>query len=348
MSSANVSIIPEFIEKIDLMGAEGDFRITKDEIINLTTGSSIMFRGIRTSSGNQTAALKSLTGLTCFVLDEAEELVDEYTFDTIDLSIRSKAKHNRVILVLNPTTKEHWVYNRFYESQFIEPGYNGNKGDTTYIHTTFEDNKENLDESFLRSVFKMKLERPEKYEHQILGGWLDKAEGTVFNNWKRGRYVELDNMCFGQDFGFSETDPTTLVEVSLDREGKKIYVREAWGDTGMSTTQIAVRNIQSAGVRLIIADCQDPRLISELKYRGVNIRPVKKKNKDILGGIALMQDFDIIVDPKSSEIIRELNNYIWKEGTQKPVDKFNHYIDAIRYATTELYVAKKSGNYVLH
>ena len=77
MISAQTSIIPEFIEKIDMMGVAEDFRITKDEIINLTTGSSIIFKGIRTSSGNQTAALKSLNGVTTFVLDEAEELVDE-------------------------------------------------------------------------------------------------------------------------------------------------------------------------------------------------------------------------------------------------------------------------------
>jgi phage terminase large subunit len=114
LSSANASIIPEFIEKIELMGAESDFRITKDEIINLTTGSSIIFKGIRTSSGNQTAALKSLSGVTTFVLDEAEELTDEDTFSKIDFSIRSKVKQNRCILILNPTTKEHWIYQRFF------------------------------------------------------------------------------------------------------------------------------------------------------------------------------------------------------------------------------------------
>ena len=90
LTAAATSIIPEFVEKIDLMDAHKDFRITKDEIINLTTGSSIIFKGIKTSSGNQSAALKSLSGVTTWVLDEAEELVDEDTFSKIDLSIRSK------------------------------------------------------------------------------------------------------------------------------------------------------------------------------------------------------------------------------------------------------------------
>ena len=96
MISAQTSIIPEFIEKIDIMGVGEDFRITKDEIINLTTGSSIIFKGIRTSSGNQTAALKSLNGVTTFVLDEAEELVDETVFDKIDFSVRSQLNRTDV------------------------------------------------------------------------------------------------------------------------------------------------------------------------------------------------------------------------------------------------------------
>jgi len=129
--SANASIIPEFIEKIDLMDVHKDFRITKDEIINLTTGSSIMFKGIKTSSGNQTAALKSLSGVTTFVLDEAEELTDEATFSKIDLSIRHQTMTNRVILILNPTTKEHWIYKRFFMMKNIKAASNIEHEDTT-------------------------------------------------------------------------------------------------------------------------------------------------------------------------------------------------------------------------
>ena len=77
MASAHSSIIPEFVEKIDVMDAQDDFRVTRDEIINQTTNSGIMFKGIKTASGNQTAALKSLAGVSTFVVDEAEELVDE-------------------------------------------------------------------------------------------------------------------------------------------------------------------------------------------------------------------------------------------------------------------------------
>jgi len=90
MTSASMSIIPEFREKLELMGVEDQFEITKTEITNKITGSSIYFSGIKTASGDQTAKLKSIQGINTFVLDEAEELQDELSFDKIDYSIRSK------------------------------------------------------------------------------------------------------------------------------------------------------------------------------------------------------------------------------------------------------------------
>lgn len=346
LTSAAASIIPEFIEKIELMGVESDFRITKDEIINLTTGSSIMFKGIRTSSGNQTAALKSLSGVTTFVLDEAEELVDEDTFSKIDFSIRSNNKSNRVILILNPTTKEHWIYQRFFMYPNVKAGTNGSKSDVTYIHTTFEDNKDNLSKSYLEQLYDLKRRDIVKFEHQILGGWLNKAEGTIITNWKVGHFVQTELMCYGQDFGFS-TDITSLVKVSVDKDTRSVYVKQIYGKTNLSTSDIAYRNKKECGTDLIICDSAEPRLISELKNMGLNIRPTIKKKGSILSGIALMQDYQIIVDRESNGIIREINNYVWHERNQRPIDKFNHYIDAIRYSLMYLLQGVNSGKYVI-
>ena len=346
LTSAAASIIPEFIEKIELMGVDSDFRITKDEIINLTTGSSIMFKGIRTSSGNQTAALKSLSGVTTFVLDEAEELTDEDTFSKIDFSIRSNTKQNRVVLILNPTTKEHWIYQRFFMYPNFKSGTNGSKNDVTYIHTTFEDNKKNLSSSYLEQLYDLKRRDVIKFEHQILGGWLNKAEGTIITNWKVGHFVQTDLMCYGQDFGFS-TDITSLVKVAVDKDTRSVYVKGIYGKTNLSTSDIAYRNKTECGTDLIICDSAEPRLISELKNMGLNIKPTIKKKGSILSGIALMQDYQIIVDRESEGIIREINNYVWHEKNERPIDKFNHYIDGIRYSLMYLLQGVNSGKYVI-
>jgi len=346
MSSANTSIIPEFVEKIDMMGVNSHFRITKDEITNLQTGSSIIFKGIRTSSGNQTAALKSLNGITTFVVDEAEELDDEGTFDKIDFSIRSLNKQNRVILILNPTTKEHWIYQRFFLGNIVDAGHNGTKGDTTYIHTTYKDNKDNLSDSFLSRILEMKARRPDKYQHQILGGWLAKAEGTIIRNWKVGDYIQTEKTIYGQDFGFSE-DPTTLVKVSVDDFNNRVYVKEIYGKTGLSTSDIANMNRAECGLDLIVCDSSEPRLIKELKKKGLNIQPAVKKSGSILSGIALMQDYEIIVDPRSKGVVREFNNYVWHEKGVRPIDKFNHFCDSIRYALMRLATSKNKGIYTI-
>lgn len=332
LTSAHISIIPEFVEKIEMAELYNDFSITKDEIINLRTGSKIIFKGIKTSSGTQTANLKSLSGVTTFVLDEAEELVDEVVFDKIDLSIRNSAKQNRVILILNPTTKEHFIYSKFFEQKGIEAGSTLTKGDTTYIHTTYEDNKEYLSESFLFQVESLKQNNILKYEHTILGGWLDKAEGVVFTNWKFGSF-NPDNLqtSFGQDFGFS-IDPTTLVEVAIDKTKRKIYVKEHLYKPKLTTSEIAVINKQVCGGNLIIADSAEPRLIAELHSQKCNIQPTVKGAGSITAGIALMQDYEIVLEPNSLNIAKELNNYIYSDKRSGlVVDNFNHAIDAIRY-----------------
>ena len=177
------------------------------------------------------------------------------------------------------------------------------------------------------------------------GGRINQQDGAVYTNWKVGNYIELNKTCFSQDFGFS-TDLTTLIKVSVDDFKREIYVKEMYGKAGMSTSDIAAKNKQYANLDLIICDNHEPRLIKELKDSGLNIQPAKQKQGSILSGIALVQDYDIIVDRQSHGIIRELNNYTWKEKGTTPIDKYNHYLDALRYAVMFLADNKNKGNYV--
>ena len=330
MTSAELSIIPEFNEKIELLQSSDYFDINRKEITNTITGSKIIFRGIKTSAGNQTANLKTLQGISTWVLDEAEEMVDENEFDTIDLSVRSNTQQNRIVLILNPTTKEHWIYRRFFETKGVKEGFNGVMGDTCYIHTTYLDNKENLPESFLNNIENIRLTNPNKYKHKILGGWLDKAEGVVFTNWSFGVF-NPDGLqtSAGMDFGFS-VDPDTLTEVAIDKNKRKIYVKEHLYRNGLGTTELAEIILNRVGKKLIIADSAEPRLISDLKFKGVNIKAVKKGT--IESGITTMQDFEIVVDLNSNNIAKELNNYVYLDkGSKLYLDDFNHAIDGIRY-----------------
>ena len=330
MTSAHLSIIPEFLEKIGLLGYDDVFSINKSEVVNTKNKSDILFRGIKTSAGNQTASLKSLTGVSNWILDEAEELIDEDIFDTIDLSIREKNIQNRVVLILNPVTKEHWIYKRFFEDKGVEAGFNGVRDNVCYIHSTYLDNKENLSQSFLERIKTIKHRNFKKYQHKILGGWLDRADGVVFDNWSIGEFNPdgLQTSC-GMDFGFS-VDPDSLTEVAIDKRKQKIYLKEHIYKNGLKSQELAEIVLDKVGDKLIIADSAEPRLIADLKHLGVNIKPVKKGT--IESGITRMQDFELVITPESTNIAKELNNYIYSDKSSKLyVDSYNHAIDGIRY-----------------
>ena len=347
LRAASISIIPEFIEKLELQKIEQDFHITKDEIINKQTGSKILFRGIKTSSGDQTANLKSLQGVTTWVLDEAEELTDESIFDKIDLSIRQKDKDNRVILILNPTTKENFIYQRFFEARGVKDGSNTTKEDTTYIHTTYLDNIENLSESYIKQIEQMKDRRPNRYKHTILGSWLDKAEGVIYTNWTLGEFKQVGKIVFGQDYGFSN-DPSTLIKTSIDKDNKIIYVQQCFYQTKLTTSEIAILNKKFAGDNLIVGDSAEPRLISELSRHNKVVAAIKGQGS-ITYGISLLQDYDLVIDPDSVELIKELNNYCWLEKkSQTPCDNWNHCLDALRYSISYQLQNPNSGEYFLY
>ena len=336
LTSAHISIIPEFLNMIELLAWEDRFVITKNEIVHKVTGSKILFKGLKTSSGTQTANLKSLAGVTCWVLDEAEELVDEVIFDKIDLSIRSKNAQNRVMMILNPTTSEHFIYKRWFE--------NGRNDNTEYIHTTYLDNKDNLDISILEEIEQMKINKPKKYNHVILGGWLDKAEGVIIENWIEGKFDYSLPIYFGMDFGFSN-DPTTLTAVAIDNKRKKIYVDELCYRKDKGTNDV-VSICSIAGRGLIIADSAEQRLIFDVKNRGINIVPCIKGPGTIGAGIKLMLDYQIIVTPRSINIKKEFNNYTWSDKKSgSAIDDFNHAIDGIRYVVYYLHKMQNNKGY---
>lgn len=208
MTSAEKSIIPEFKKIIELNGTIDFFDITHNKITNKRTGSFILFSGIKTSSGDQTANLKSLSGITTWVVEEGEDFNDEDAFDRIDDSIRTNEKQNRVIWIQNPTTQEHFIYKRFIantQKQIDCEGYKvtvSDHEDVEHIHTTYHIAKEYLSESFLKKVSDLEQNNPKKYYHTFIGGWLDKAEGVIFENWETGNFDTSIPFIYGLDLGF--------------------------------------------------------------------------------------------------------------------------------------------------
>jgi phage terminase large subunit len=344
MTSVQISIFPEFLDKIETLGLTNLFEITKNTIVNKATGSKIIFKGIKTGSNLQTANLKSIANLNVIVIDEAEEIPDEATFDKIDLSARRNDKDNKIIVIFNPTTKAHWLYQRFFETTGIEPGHCTQSEDTVYIHSSFLDNKKYLSESILKQFAKLQATNKEKFDHIVMGAFLDVAEGVIFKNWEYGEFPNTEDYYFGLDFGF-DPDPDALVKVYINEYEKKIYIDECIYTTKLSTPELAEQIKYFAESKLVIADNQANRLISELEGYKINIEGCTKGAGSIEQGIKLLSDYTLIITPSSTNIIKELNNYVWsnkKAGV--PKDIYNHSIDAIRYIVSHLLV-NNQGSY---
>ena len=336
MSSVKISVFPEFIDKIEELNLQEYYEVTNNEIINIETGSKIIFKGIKTGSNLQTANLKSIANLNIVVIDEAEEIPDEATFDKIDLSARRNDKDNKIILIFNPTTKAHWLYERFFEAAGVTPGDCVTTDDTNYIHSSYLDNLKYLSDSILKQFEKIRDTNPDKYNHILMGAFLDTAEGVIFTNWKLGEFDDSLEYHYGQDFGYSP-DYDTLTKVAIDKKNRKIYVHECIYANKLSTPELIQRVKAETGNKMVIADNSANRLIQELSDAGINIQGCTKGAGSIEDGIKLMLDYEIIVTPTSTNIVKELNNYIWSnKKAGHPRDMYNHSIDGIRYIVSHL------------
>jgi phage terminase large subunit len=372
LTAASISVIPEFEQKIELDGFKSKFKSTKTEILNKFSGSKILFRGIKTSSGNQTANLKSIQGITTFVGDEMEEWQEEEDYDTLRLSIRQKDIQNRCILIMNPSDGEHFVYKKYIENTHKLVDYDGvmvqisTHPDVLHIHTTFHDNAENLGDQFINEVARIKEEsikqatingvfnkaafQMTKYALKIIGRWSDIAEGVILPNWEEGEFNNSLPYAYGQDYGFS-VDPDTLIKVAVDRKRMLIYLDEEYCDT----KQLGLNDlyeINKSRIRfeddLIVGDSAEDRLIEDLRKLGLNIIECEKGPGSVKAGLTAMNDYKIIVTERSVNIKKELRKYKWNDKKAGlPIDKWNHTIDAARYAFRKLTEGQDSDLSVL-
>lgn len=338
MTAAEISIIPEFREKLELLGVDKGIELTKKAIRYKQTNSDIIFSGIKTSSGTQTARLKSIPKLNVFIVDEAEEFTDERAFDTIDESIRRDDAPNMVIIMMNPQDTSHWIYKRWFEGYTKYIDIDGHQVPIsthpaiTHIHTTYLTSKQHLSSDYLLKIEQLKADKPERYAHRFLGKWLERAEGAIFTNWVEGEFNTSLPYAYGLDFGYFP-DPLAMVKCAVDKRQRIIYLHEELYSTQLSADEVKRRVIEIAGTKTpVICDTSEPRLLSDMQHFQINAQKAVKGSDSVLNGIREMQDFKIVVTQSSHNLKRELNLYQWNDKKNSiPIDAHNHQIDSARY-----------------
>lgn len=307
------------------------------EITYKPTGQKILFRGF--DDPLKITSISVSVGQLCFCwVEEAYELTDEVAFNMLDESIRGIVEEplfKQIIISFNPWNERHWLKARFFDR----------KDKNILALTTNYLCNEWLDKSDKKLFEDMKKNNPRRYQVAGLGNW-GIVEGLVYENW---RELEFDwreilnkrqkaKAVFGLDFGYTN-DPAAFFCGIMDQEQKEIYVFDEIYQKRMQNTVI-YRSIEKLGFRkeIITADSEEPKSIEHLRGLGLLRIKASKKGKDsINAGIQFIQDFKIFIHPRCVNFLTEISNYAWDKdkfgkAVNKPIDDFNHLMDAMRYA----------------
>lgn len=327
---------------INRLGVDSYWKATLSplELVYLPTKQRIIFRGL--DDPLKLTSISTECGSICFVLiEEAYEITKEEDFDFIDESIRGELQDGlwkRITIILNPWSESHWIKKRFFDNP---------DDDVLAMTTTYKIN-EFLDEADLKLFEKMRVNNPRRYKTAALGEW-GISEGLIYEN-----FIEEDfdiseikkrtnaKVCFGLDFGYVN-DATALFCGIIFEQEKLLYVFDELYEKNLSNEKIAEKIFKMGySKEKIIADSAEPKSIDRLYDLGIRGIKAARKGKDsIVNGIDYLQDFKIIVHPICVNFLLEIQNYAWqtdKNGKQinKPIDDFNHLMDAMRYATEDL------------
>lgn len=313
-----------------------DIKESPLEMVYIPTGQKILFRGL--DDPLKVTSITVETGNLCWAwLEEAYEINKEQDFNMLDESIRGKIEgplYKQITLTLNPWNERHWIKKRFFDV----------KDENIMAKTTNYMCNEWLDESDKKLFEDMKKNNPRRYQVAGLGEW-GIAEGLVYENWEEKEFDvneisrrEGVKSAFGLDFGYTN-DPSAFFCGLIDVANKKIYVFDEMYRNAMKNREIAEGIIRKGyGKEKIVADSQEPKSIDELYDLGLKgIRKSRKGKDSINNGVQYIQDYKIIIHPRCVNFITEISNYMWDKDKfdnpiNKPVDDFNHLMDAMRYA----------------
>lgn len=306
------------------------------EIRYKPTGQKILFRGL-----DDPMSVTSITvdvGYLCWAwFEEAYQILNEDDFNKVDMSIRGELPpgyFKQITLSFNPWNEKHWLKRRFFDVQ---------DNNILTLTTNYKCNEFLGDDD--RQLFDwMKKNNLRRYKIEGLGEW-GIAEGAIFTNWREFAFDHLEiakregiKAAFGLDFGFT-TDPSALACSLVDIKNRELYIFNEMYKPGLLNNEIA-EIITDMGYRkeLIIADSAEQKSIAELRKYGLKkVKPAAKGPDSIKAGIQFLQQFTIFIHPKCSNAAMEFSNYVWdknKDGKliNKPVDEYNHFIDALRYS----------------
>lgn len=342
------SAFNEIWKCITRMDLEGEFERNKSEMIvtHKPTRCQILFSGL-----DDVEKVKSITPekgvITDIIVEEATE-TDYDDYKQLDKRLRGDTGDNtvkRITLLFNPILQDHWIYTEFFAGKWDDSKDYYCDDDLLILRTTYKDNR------WLTPDDIRKLENEtDKYYYDVytLGKW-GVLGNLIYTNWEVKDLGELYKATHhfhnGQDFGFFP-DPAAFVRASYNRAKKEIYIFLEKGGTDMTNDMLAEVLKPVIRKEVLTCDSAEPKSIQELNNFGINAVPAVKGPDSLEFGIKWLQRQKIFIDPRCVNIILEFKKYKYQEDRNgrvlpKPVDRDNHYLDALRYALESVMLETK-------
>lgn len=317
--------------KITDMKLDFFFTVYKDRIVG-NNGSEFIFKGIH----NNVSEIKSMENISIAWLEESQSLSRE-SIDVIVPTIR--APGSILIFTFNPYKDNDPIYMEMKNAT----------EDDLVIKANYSDNP------WFPEELRLEMERDKKNDYQkYLWVWEGECLGLSDAQIFRGKYV-IENFetpknadfHFGADWGFAN-DPTTIVRSFI--VGNDLYIDMCAGKVGcdLEDTPSLFNEVQGSSIYPIYADSARPETISFMRSKHYNVIAAEKWNGSVEDGIQYLRSFSCIhIHERCKAVAEEFDLYQYKVDRQTgevlrvPVDKFNHYIDAIRYSLT---VPMRSAN----
>ena len=318
---------------IEKMGVSDFFEIQKNAIYG-KNGSSFIFAGIRSNSNE----IKSLEGVDICWLEESQALSRE-SYDVIVPTIR---KENSILI---------FTFNPFKDTDPVYVEMQNADENTLVIKANYTDNP------YFPEVLRIEMERDKKNDYdRYLWIWEGQCLGLSDAQIFRGKYTVKEfttpknaEFHYGCDWGFA-TDPTVIVRSFII--GNTLYIDQCAGQVhcDLEDTPSLFNQVEGTSIYPIYADSARPETISFMRSKHYNVIAADKWAGSVEDGITYLRSFsEIVIHPRCKGVIEEFELYQYKvdkqtgEVLREPVDKFNHYIDSIRYSHTVSMRGKNNG-----
>ena len=305
---------------------ESDFNI------KFPNGSEIIFMGL-----DEETKLLSLNNIGAIFIEEAFE-VPKPIVEQLNLRLRGANPNQQIYMAFNPISKNHWLYD-FCEvnppSSFI------------YTHSTYKDNPF-LNKEYIAELEELYRRNPAKARIFCDGEWGVDSEGLVITNWRKQEFDAMELAASGlehragMDLGW--VDKSAIIDSLYDRQNKIIYVFNEFYKSGCQLSELAaaIENMNLKKTKIFV-DAAEPRSIQYFKTEGINAVPCSKGKDSVKAGLMFLQDHLIIVHPRCTNFITELENFSYikskhtGEWTEDTTHEYSHAIDACRYSYSDIY-----------